>query len=673
MLKKTSKLREIWDVRKLIIGALSVLIVSGVSAQKNFLEEAETAYSMDRFYSASELYKKAEVGKRTKVDTKGYINYQIGECYRKMFQDDQALVYFKRAIKLKYGQTDPMVYYRLGNALMVQGEYKDALEAFETYKEKVGNDLADIGIESCQRAQEWTANPTRHKIESEVQLNTNAFDWAMSFADRRHQSVVFSSTRPGGIGDGLDENTGEGFNDLWLTTRDQNGKWSEPLPLPESINTDANEGAAVVNAKGNKIYFTRCPVVKKENVGCDIWVSEKQGNRWKNPEKIVLKPEGGDSISIGQPAISRDERTLIFSADLPGGKGGKDLWLSEWDNKEKKWGTPVNMAEINTSGADKFPYLAENGDLYFSTDGRVGMGGLDVYKATADGKNNWKDVENMGYPINTNGDDFGIIFDGKDMKKGFLTSSREGGKGKDDLYSFRLPDIRFLLEVVVKNKETLEPIPNANITLTTDEGFEYKLQTDATGSVLFDDNNGQRYIVKGHNYQIDAFAENHFRVTGGFSTIGREESRKFFEEILVEEIIVGPGEYDMPQVLYPYDEHVLINNDQVSSNDSLDYLYNILMDHPTMIVELQAHTDCRGSAKYNRILSQKRAETCVRYLINKGIDERRLVPMGYGEDKPRDGLECDVIEKMSTNEEKEIAHQRNRRTQFAVLSFDFEP
>ncbi|MFT7613634.1 MAG: peptidoglycan-associated lipoprotein [Parvicellaceae bacterium] len=657
--------------KKLLIGALSVLLTTGVYSQKNFFADAESAYSMDRFFSASELYKKAEVGKRTKVDKKGYINFQIAECYRKMIQDDQAEIFYKRAIKLKYGNQNPEVHYRLGNTMLVRGMYKAALKEFESYKTKAGGTLADVGIESCNQSQEWLANPTRYKIESEVQLNTGAFDWAMAFADRRNKEVIFSSTRPGGLGEGMDENTGDYFNDLWITTRDQNGKWSQPLPLPPSINTEANEGAAVLNAKRDELYFTRCPVVKKENVGCDIWVSERQGTKWKAPKKIELKPEGGDSISIGQPALSKDGRTLIYSADLPGGKGGKDLWYSEWDNKEKKWGTPVNMADVNTKEADKFPYVAGDGSLYFSTDGRVGMGGLDIYKADADGKNKWKNIQNMGYPLNTNADDFGILFDGNNQERGFLTSSRGGGKGKDDLYSFRLPKIMFVLEVIVKNKNTMEPIPGATITLKTDEGLEFALTTDATGKVIYDANGAERYIIQEHGYEIDAFAENHFRAHGGFTTIGRKEGRRFYEEILVEELD-EKTEYDMPQVLYPFDKWSLINTEQVNSNDSLNHLYNILIEHPNLVVELQAHTDCRGKAPYNQNLSQKRAETCVNYLIGKGIPRDRLVPVGYGEAKPREGLGCSAIEKLATEQDKEAAHQRNRRTQFKILSFDYE-
>lgn len=658
--------------KKLLIGALSVLFTSGMHAQKNFFADAETAYLMDRYYSASELYKKAEVGKKTKVDKKGYINYQIAECYRKMIQDEQAEVYYRRAIKLKYGAVEPIVYYRLGNALLLQGRYKEALKEFETYKDKSKDGLADIGIESCNKAQEWTANPTRYNVNPESQLNTGSFDWSMAYSDKRKKSVIFSSTRPGGAGDKMDENTGDNFNDLWITTRDQNGKWSQPFPLPEVINTDANEGAAVMNSKMNKLYFTRCPVVKKENIGCDIWVAEKSGNRWKSPKLIELKPEGGDSISIGQPALSKDERTLIYSADLPGGKGGKDLWYSEWNNKEKKWGAPINMEDLNTEHADKFPVIADDGSLYFASDGRVGMGGLDIYKAVSTGKNSWSDIENMGYPLNTNADDFGLIFDDREHRRGFLTSSRGGGKGKDDLYSFRLPEMVFVLEVLVKNKNTMEPIVDASITLKTDEGFEYILKTDPTGKVIFDDKDGKRYIKLDHNFEIDAFVENHFRAYGTFSTVGREAGRRFFEEILVEEFD-GETDYSMPEVLYPYDEWTLINNEKINSNDSLDYLYNLLTEHPNLVVELQSHTDCRGPAKYNRDLAQKRAQTCVNYLVSKGIPIARLVPVGYGEDKPREGLECAAIEKMPTKQDKEAAHQSNRRTQFKILSFDYKP
>jgi outer membrane protein OmpA-like peptidoglycan-associated protein len=230
----------------------------------------------------------------------------------------------------------------------------------------------------------------------------------------------------------------------------------------------------------------------------------------------------------------------------------------------------------------------------------------------------------------------------------------------------------FVLEVIVKNKNTMEPIPGATITLKTDEGLEFALTTDATGKVIYDANGAERYIIQEHGYEIDAFAENHFRAHGGFTTIGRKEGRRFYEEILVEEIIAEGGAYEMPQVLYLFDEWTLINTEQVNSNDSLNHLYNILIEHPNLVVELQAHTDCRGKASYNQKLSQKRAETCVNYLIGKGIPRDRLVPVGYGEAKPREGLGCSAIEKLATEQDKEAAHQRNRRTQFKILSFDYE-
>lgn len=659
-----------------LIVCLSIIcgLGSQAFAQKNFSKEADLAFLNESYFSAIEAYKKADV--KAKPAEKARINFQIGECYRMMVEPAQAETFYAKSIKLKYANANPEVLFRMADVLKQQGNYKDAQSYYEQFlAKKPGVAEAEAGLESCKKAQIWMAEPTKHIVQNEIQLNTESYDYAPAWGDKKHNVLIFSSSRPGSTGDGIDERTGESFMDLWTTTRDNKGKWGEPQILPETINTEDNEGGAYLNKKGDALYFTRCPREKKTNIGCDIFYSEPQGKSWKEATMIVLKPEGADSLSCGHPTLDKSEKIMIFASDLPGGQGGKDLWMVEYDKKEKKWGAPKNLGpKINTSGDDMFPHLTEEGVLYFSSNGHVGMGGLDIFRAESTGENEWGNVENMRYPINSSEHDYGIIFEsGSDDKRGFFTSSRPEGKGRDDLYSFNLPEIKFILEVYVKNKETQEPLAGVEITLVGSDGSQIIKTTDEEGKFIYDENGSNRYINKETNYNLEVSKDEFLGAKSSFSTVGEENSKKYIEELFMQpaskDVVI-----DFPEVQYAYDKADLLVDDRINSTDSLDYLYQTLVDNPTIVIELQAHTDCRGSDKYNKALSQKRAQSCVDYLISKGIPADRMVPAGYGETTPRaPGLECETIDKMATTEEKEAAHQKNRRTQFRVLSFDYKP
>lgn len=659
-----------------LIVCLSIIcgLGSGAFAQKNFSKEADLAFLNESYFSAIEAYKKADV--KAKPAEKARINFQIGECYRLMVEPAQAETFYAKAIKLKYASTNPDVLFRMADVLKQQGNYKEAQDYYEQFlAKKPGVAEAEAGLESCKKAQLWMAEPTKHIVQNEIQLNTESYDYAPAWGDKKHNVLIFSSSRPGSTGDGIDERTGESFMDLWTTTRDNKGKWGEPQLLPETINTPDNEGGAYMNGKGDGLYFTRCPREKKTNLGCDIYYSEPQGKSWKEATKIILKPEGGDSLSCGHPTLDKGEKIMIFASDLPGGQGGKDLWLTEYDKKEKAWGTPKNLGpKINTVGDEMFPHLTDEGVLYFSSNGHIGMGGLDIFRAESVGENQWGNVENLRYPINSSEHDYGIIFEkGSDDKRGFFTSSRPEGKGRDDLYSFNLPEIKFILEVYVKNKETQEPLSGVEITLVGSDGSQIVKTTDEEGKFIYDENGSNRYIQKETSYNLEVSKDEFLGAKSKFSTVGEENSKKFIEELFMQpaskDVVI-----DFPEVQYAYDKAELLVDDRINSKDSLDYLYQTLVDNPTIVIELQAHTDCRGSDKYNKALSQKRAQSCVDYLISKGIPADRMVPAGYGETTPRaPGLECETIENMATTEEKEVAHQKNRRTQFRVLSFDYKP
>jgi peptidoglycan-associated lipoprotein len=661
----------------LCLTAVFYLTVLGTS-QKNFAKEADNAFMNESFYSAIELYKKAEV-KEKKPAEKARINFQIAECYRMMVEPAQAQTFYKRSVMLKYDKEHPELYIYLADVLKEQGDYKSAEENYNNFLAIDPNSvLAKEGAESCKKAIEWTDEPTKHFIQNEIQINTDHYDYSSAWGDKKHETIIFSSSREGSTGEAVDMRTGESYMDLWSSTRDNKGKWGEPMPLPLTINTEDNEGASVLNKKGDQMFFTRCPREKKTNIGCDIFTAIKQGDGWKKAELLVLKPDGADSLSCGHPTIDMTGTLMIFASDLPGGFGGKDLWYTEFNKRDKVWGEPTNLgATINTSGDEMFPHLTDKKVLYFSSTGHPGMGGLDIFKAENSGDKVWENIENLRYPLNSAEHDFGIIFErGSDERRGFFTSNRDGGKGKDDLYSFNLPDILFSLVVYVTNKEDNEPVAGVTVSLKGDDGSEVVRTTDAEGKLVFEEEGKKRFILKETSYNLEVSKDEYLAATNTISTKGEEKSKRFLEEVFLQPVVNEVGEaivIDFPEVQYAYDKWDLLVDERINSQDSLDYLFNTLTQNPNIVIELQAHTDCRGSSRYNKDLSQKRAQSCVDYLISKGIPADRMVPVGYGESTPRaDGLECKSIDKMGTKEEQEAAHQRNRRTQFRVLSSDYK-
>ncbi|MDG2369243.1 MAG: OmpA family protein [Flavobacteriales bacterium] len=661
----------------LCLTAVFYLTVLG-NSQKNFAKEADNAFMNESFYSAIELYKKAEV-KEKKPAEKARINFQIAECYRMMVEPAQAQTFYKRSVMLKYDKEHPELYIYLADVLKEQGDYKSAEENYNNFLAIDPNSvLAKEGAESCKKAIEWTDEPTKHFIQNEIQINTDHYDYSSAWGDKKHETIIFSSSREGSTGEAVDMRTGESYMDLWSSTRDNKGKWGEPMPLPLTINTEDNEGASVLNKKGDQMFFTRCPREKKTNIGCDIFTAKKQGDGWKKAELLVLKPDGADSLSCGHPTIDMTGTLMIFASDLPGGFGGKDLWYTEFNKRDKVWGEPTNLgATINTSGDEMFPHLTDKKVLYFSSTGHPGMGGLDIFKAENSGDKVWENIENLRYPLNSAEHDFGIIFErGSDERRGFFTSNRDGGKGKDDLYSFNLPDILFSLVVYVTNKEDNEPVAGVTVSLKGDDGSEVVRTTDAEGKLVFEEEGKKRFILKETSYNLEVSKDEYLAATNTISTKGEEKSKRFLEEVFLQPVVNEVGEaivIDFPEVQYAYDQWDLLVDERINSQDSLDYLFNTLTQNPNIVIELQAHTDCRGSSRYNKDLSQKRAQSCVDYLISKGIPADRMVPVGYGESTPRaDGLECKSIDKMGTKEEQEAAHQRNRRTQFRVLSSDYK-
>ncbi len=641
---------------------------SGVLAQGKQAEEADDAFRKGFFFNAIELYKKAYTTEK-KASEKAVLIFKVAEAYRALGDAANAEVWYEKANKAQY--PDPITYYYIGEALKEQGKYAEAIAAYNKYKEKnPGDTRADASLASCQQAQAWKDAPTRYKVDPEVLLNSPQYDFCATFSDKRNSDVVFVSSRPAATGTETDGIAGESFTDLFASSRDKLGKWSEPVRLGPVINTAGAEGPAVFNEKRNMMYFTRCPHEKKKAFGCDIWVSKKVGNDYSEPVMLALKPQQDKKdtsmVTIGHPAISKDGTLLVFSSNMKGGQGGKDLWKVSLDKNGMPSGPVTNLGkEVNTPKDDMFPFLRNNGDLYFSSNGIAGMGGMDIYHATKTGDAQWGHAENMKYPLNSSGDDFGIIFDG-DEERGFFTTNRPGGKGEDDIWRFYVPDMVFALQGVAKDKVTGNPLPGTKIEVVGTDGSNFSALTDENGGFNFEENGKDRYIKENTSYTIRASKDEYLVVNDQITTVGLKESTTFVKEYLLQPAARNVA-IALPEVLFELDKASLTPQGM----DSLQTLYSTLVENPTIVIELAAHTDTRGSDKYNLTLSQNRAQSCVNYLISKGIDPARMVAKGYGETRPK--ITDAEIAKMATTEEKEAAHQKNRRVEFSVKSFDFVP
>ena len=658
-----------------IIGVFALITVFSltVNAQKNYKLEADVAFSGFKYYQAIEMYKKAYT-KEVKNEVKSEILFQIGECYRLKDDGKQAAVWYNKALKAKYD--NPIAIYYVADIYKSQGKYEEAIVEFEKYKAaNPGDKRAEDGIKSCKLAKEWKDNPTRIVVNPMQLLNSEDYDFSPTFADKKHQEIYFTSTRQGSAGTEVSDITGMNFSDIYQSKRDKKGKWSEPTVLNETVNSSASEGASCLNKRKNLIYFTRCGVEDKGVMGCSLMWAKRAGQKWGEPELIPITE---DTFTVGHPAISPDDKVLVFASNMPGGQGGKDLWYITYNKKAKSWSQATNLgSEINTPGDEMFPFIRDNGELYFASNGHPGMGGLDLFKASSTGVNQWGGVENLKVPMNSEANDFGITFEGS-KERGFFTTSREGGKGGDDIWEFYLPPLLFTLKVTVIDIETKNIIPNAKIKLVGTDGSSAEATTDENGEFTFIKNGPDRYIKPNTSYSLVVEKEKYLVAKGKETTVGYEDSKNFEHTYEIQPF--KDKVIKLPQILYEYDKADLLPE----SKDSLDYLYNIMTENPTIIIQLRSHTDFRGSAKYNQKLSQRRAQSCVDYLVKeKGIHPDRIKAKGMGENEPisikkADGtvdfvLDEKYINALKTKEEQEDAHQKNRRTDFIVIGDDFVP
>ncbi len=636
--------------------------------KKDKTEKARTAFEAGEYNVAIDLLKDA-YNKISDKEVKNELIYLIAECYRITNAPEKAELRYKQAIRKEY--QNPIIYLRYADALRMNEEYDEAIEQYRKYKELVPDDpRGQNGITSCELAIQWIESPSGYLVENMKYFNSRQSDFSPFFASDDYQIVYFTSSREGANGNDIHGATGENFADIFQSRMDRKGKWSVPVPLDENINTEFEDGTPVLNQDYTTMYFTRCKVNKNRNLGCQIYTSIRSGDSWSKAEPFKI---ADDSVVIAHPAISQDELVLYFVSDMPGGIGGKDLWKVTRSNEGDDWSKPENLGEqINTVDDEVFPFVHADGTLYFSSNGRIGLGGLDIFKATQNEDGMWE-IENMKSPINSSADDFGIVFE-NDMERGYFSSTRKG-RGNDEIYSFVLPPLKFNVLGAVKDEKTDEVLPNAIVKSIGSDGITLETTTDAGGSFKF-------MLKPNTDYVFVASHEGYLNGKERETTKGLDQSTDFKTTIYLSSI-AKPIELSNSNVFYDFAKWDLRPEAMVS----LDKLIETLNDNPNVTIELMSHTDSRGSDADNIELSQKRAQSVVDYLIDRGIASDRLSAKGYGETQPKvvdkrikeqysflqEGttLTESYINSLSTIERQEIAHQLNRRTEFRVLSTDY--
>jgi len=645
---------------------LLLIVILGSCSARKYVESGSKSYEIGEYFNAIEKYRKAYRNPKLGAE-KTEIAFKIGESYYKLSDFSKASVWYKNAIKR--GSSEPMCMLHYADCLRATQKYSDAITWYQTYLGvKPDDELAKNGLESSKIVKEWLDKPNRYMVGIVKELNSKDNDYSPVFVAGRDNEVIFTSTREVVTGKRKSNITGTRFADLFTSKfLVQKQKWEIPKLLDESemINTASDEGTPTLSDRGDQMIFTRCVYDKTKDKGAELFSSTQSRDSWSEPAPLELV---GDSMIAAHPSLSADGTLLYFVSDKIGGYGGKDIWVAA--SKGGKYDRPENLGpEINTPGDEMFPFIRENGDLYFSSNYRPGIGGLDIFKAVKDDKGKWT-VENMKAPINSPGDDFGITFIKGEDEKGLFSSNRKGSRS-DDIYSFYLPPKVFSASGDVFNKETNQKLDGAMIRIIGTDGTNLKMRADG-GHFQFK-------LKPETEYVFAAFKDGYLNDKGRTSTYGLTDSKEFRFEFR----------------LAPTDEPIKVNNINYAfgsyeiteeSKAALDSVVQLLRANPTITIELMAHTDFVGSDQFNSELSQKRAQSVVNYLISKGISSERLVAKGYGETWPKkvtrdlakqydwlkrgDELTEAFILKL-TPEQQELAKGLNRRTEFRILSNDF--
>ena len=632
------------------------------------LSEADAQFQRGEYYDASVTYKKVynKLRKKEERPQRGEVAFKMGRCYRLLNMSARASAAFQNALRYEY--PDSTTHFMLAQALHADGKYAAALRSYDKYLEFCPDDSLAINCaEGCRTAHEIRARGSRYVVKQAKLFNSRRADFCPMYLGADCDQIYYTSTTEKATGDKKSEITGMKNADVFFSKKNEKGEWERPEPVEGELNTEFDEGIVAFSPDAQTMYLTKARRELNAPTSVEIYTSTRSDAKWSAPVKFEIT---ADTLStFGHPAVSPDGEYLYFVSDMPGGYGGKDIWRISLKERQ---GSLVNLGpDINTEGNDDFPYVRSDGSLYFSSDGHPGMGGLDIFRATAVGDPadlRWK-VENMGFPINSAGDDFGITF-GKG-EDGFFSSNRGDARGYDHIYSFEYDPVRITIEGLVMDKDE-EPVKNAIIRIVGNDGSNQKEVARDDGSFSFALQRGVKYVMlagaKGYLNQKQEFASD--------STM--EDANYWVEFILPS--ISKPSVVE--NIFYDYDKADL----RPESKTALNELIAVLHDNPNVTIEMASHTDRWGSDAYNINLSERRAKSVVDYLIENGISRDRLQPHGYGKSRPKtvtkriarlypqfkegDILTEEFIKTLS-EEDQQAADQINRRTEFSVLSLTY--
>ena len=649
----------------LLATSLVTVLLCGCGADQA-VKKGDKFYALGEYFDAATQYRKAYSQTPPKERAlRGQRALKMAECYRRINYTQKAIAAYNNAVR--YKQHDSLTYLYLGQQLMKNGSYKEAAKAFQTFLDSTDIShspqlatLAKTGLRSAQQAPQWKKDGSDYTVKRENLFNSRRADYSPMLAGEEFDQLYFTSTRNQAKGDELSGITGTKNADIFMSQKDDKGKWQRPDVIDSELNTDFDEGACSFSPDGRTMYLTQCKTDPSYPRYATIVTSNRSDAAWSKAQDVQLSR---DTLSaFAHPAVSPDGQWLYFTSNMPGGQGGYDIWRAPLTTSGI--GAVENLGSpINTPGDEMFPTFRPNGDLYFSSNGHEGLGGLDVFWVAPDAP---KNIHHPGYPLNSQGDDFGMTFEGL-LNKGYFSSNRGDGKGWDHIYSFFNPEIVQTVKGWVYEQDGYE-LPAALVYMVGNDGTNLKLSVKGDGSFTQEIKPGVDYVFLG---TCSGFLNHQEQL--------RVEPVKESEEYVLQfplASITAPVLID--NIFYDFDKATL----RPESTEALDKLVELLNENPNVTIELSAHTDYRGSAEYNKRLSQRRAESVVNYLTEHGIEKERLSPVGYGKEKPKtirrkltekypflkenDVLTEEYIRTLD-DDQQEQCNQLNRRTEFIVL------
>ena len=652
----------------IIYSVVAAMFLIGCGGVDLAMKKGDKLYALGEYYDAAEQYKKAYAKTPTKdKPSRGKRALRMADCYRRINYTQKAIAAYNNAVRFKQADTTALLH--MGQLQLKNGSYKEAEKTFRALTDSgMQSTLVRNGLVSAEKAPEWKATGSKYTVKRQELFNSRRADYSPALGGENYDQLYFTSTRSQAQGDELSGITGTKNADIFFAQKDDKGKWGKPQTIDSELNSAMDEGACCLSPDGKTMYLTLCKTDPSYPRYAVIATAKRSDASWSKPTELVISK---DTLStFAHPAVSPDGMCLYFVSDMPGGLGGYDIWRAELTTNGV--GAVENLGEpINTAGDELFPTFRPNGDLYFSSNGHPGMGGLDIYIANivsnGDATNTSYQIEHPGYPLNSQGDDFGMTFEGL-HNRGYFCSNRGDARGWDHIYSFEKSEILVTVKGWVYEQDGYE-LPAGLVYMVGNDGTNKRVSVKGDGSFTEEIELGVDYVFlgtcKGYlNHKEDLRVDT--------ATVSNEYVLQFPLANISAPVLIE-------NIFYDFDKATL----RPESQTALDELVKLLNENPNVTIELSAHTDYKGSAQYNERLSQRRAESVVNYLIAHGIASDRLTPKGYGKSKPKtikrkiaskypflkegDVLTEEFVTALKEEEQQEQCNQLNRRTEFIVL------